>query len=33
MTQTELTKDLSKRYSKLKGQRSYWETHWQEVAD
>ena len=33
MAQTELTKDLSKRYSKLKGQRSYWETHWQEVAD
>ena len=33
MTQTDLTKDLQRRFNKLRGQRSYWETHWQEVAD
>ena len=33
MAQTDLTKDLQRRFNKLRGQRSYWETHWQEVAD
>jgi hypothetical protein len=33
MAQTDLTKNLQRRFNKLRGQRSYWETHWQEVAD
>lgn len=26
-------KDIKQRYSRLKGERSTWETHWQEIAD
>ena len=33
MAETELTKDLLKRFGKLVTQRQTWESHWQEVAD
>ena len=33
MAETDLTKDLLKRFSKLVTQRQTWESHWQEVAD
>ena len=33
MAETDLTKDLLKRFSKLVSQRQTWESHWQEVAD
>ena len=33
MAQTDLAKNLLKRYDRLKSQRQNWETHWQEVAD
>src|SRR5210317_321434 len=33
MAQTDLTKNLLKRFDRLKSQRQNWETHWQEVAD
>jgi len=33
MAKTDLTKNLFKRFDKLKSQRQNWEAHWQEVAD
>lgn len=33
MAQTDLSKELLKRFGKLKAQRQNWESHWQEVAD
>jgi hypothetical protein len=33
MAQTDLAKNLLKRYDRLKSQRQNWESHWQEVAD
>ena len=33
MAETDLTKDLLKRFGKLVTQRQTWESHWQEVAD
>ena len=33
MAQTDLSKELLKRFGKLKSQRQNWESHWQEVAD
>ena len=33
MAQTDLAKNLLKRYDRLKAQRQNWESHWQEVAD
>jgi hypothetical protein len=33
MPQTDLSKELFRRYQKLKSQRANWESHWQEVAD
>jgi len=33
MAQTDLAKNLLKRFDRLKSQRQNWETHWQEVAD
>jgi hypothetical protein len=33
MAQTDLSKELLKRFGKLKAQRANWESHWQEVAD
>ena len=33
MAETELTKDLLKRFGKLVTQRQTWESHWQEVSD
>jgi hypothetical protein len=33
MAQTDLAKDLLRRFNKLKSQRQNWESHWQEVAD
>ena len=33
MAQTDLTKNLLKRFDRLSAQRDTWETHWQEVAD
>jgi hypothetical protein len=33
MAQTDLAKDLFRRFNKLKSQRQNWESHWQEVAD
>ncbi len=33
MAQTDLTKNLKRRFDKLKANRQNWETHWQEVAD
>ena len=33
MAQNELSKELLKRFGKLKSQRQNWESHWQEVAD
>ena len=33
MAQTDLAKNLLKRFDRLKSQRQNWESHWQEVAD
>ena len=33
MPQTDLSKELLRRFGKLKAQRQNWESHWQEVAD
>jgi predicted DNA binding CopG/RHH family protein len=33
MAETELVKDLLKRFGKLVTQRQTWETHWQDVSD
>ena len=33
MAQTDLSKELLRRFGKLKAQRQNWESHWQEVAD
>jgi hypothetical protein len=33
MAQTDLSKELLKRFGKLKAQRQNWESHWQEVAE
>ena len=33
MAETELVKDLLKRFGKLVTQRQTWESHWQEVSD
>jgi len=33
MAQSELSKNLLKRFDRLKSQRQNWESHWQEVAD
>ena len=33
MAQTDLSKNLLKRFDRLKSQRQNWESHWQEVAD